>query len=154
MGVKWLELLKQIAPSVKRGGGLAGPRPRRPRSLLGVAVSPANLRDDEEIERGIDGIDGSARGSNDGLIVTVSAPAQTHRDRIIALASPASATSDLSFPVFRHQRGPDFLMGPISRPVPAGRIRRSHKYDTVLNMNTAKALGLNCRRRCSRALTR
>jgi putative ABC transport system substrate-binding protein len=124
--------------------------------LLGVDVSPVNVRDDDEIERGINGF---VRGSNDGLIVTLSAPAQIHRDHIIALAArhrlPAVyplrffVTSDglISYGpnqtdqyrqaagyVDRILRGEKPGNLPVQAPV---------KYETVLNMKTAKTLGLD-----------
>src|SRR5215470_5855368 len=73
MGVKWLELLKQIAPGVTRVAVLRDPTQGSGISLfaaiqavaplLKVEVNPINVRDDEEIERGINAF---ARGSNDG----------------------------------------------------------------------------------------
>ena len=51
---------------------------------LGVEVSPVNVRDAGEIERGVAAF---ARAPNGGLIVTASALAAMHRDLIIALAA-------------------------------------------------------------------
>jgi putative tryptophan/tyrosine transport system substrate-binding protein len=76
MGVKWLELLKQIAPVTRvavlrdptQGAGLslfAAIQAVAP--LLRVEVYPVGVRDDYEIERGINAF---VRGSNDGLVVT------------------------------------------------------------------------------------
>jgi len=88
MGVKWLELLKQIAP-VTRVAVLRDPTQGAGLSLfaailavaplLRVEVYPVGVRDDDEIERGINAF---ARGSNDGLVVTSSALAVVHRDRL------------------------------------------------------------------------
>jgi putative tryptophan/tyrosine transport system substrate-binding protein len=93
MGVKWLELLKQIAPVTRvavlrdptQGAGLslfAAIQAVAP--LLRVEVYPVGVRDDYEIERGINTF---ARGSNDCLVVTAGTVAILHRDRIIALAA-------------------------------------------------------------------
>src|SRR5262249_50190204 len=91
---KWLELLKQIAPSVTRaailrdasqGSGtsqLAAIATAAP--LLKVDVSPLNLRDAGEIERAVAAF---ARPSNGGLITTAAAAANTYRDQIIKLSA-------------------------------------------------------------------
>jgi putative ABC transport system substrate-binding protein len=49
-----------------------------------VELSPVNVRDAGEIERGVSDF---ARRPNGGLIVTASAPAAAHRELIIALAA-------------------------------------------------------------------
>jgi putative ABC transport system substrate-binding protein len=91
---KWLELLKQIAPSVTRAavirdaaisaglGLFAAVRSVAP--SVGVEVIPVNVRDAGEIERAIAAF---ARSSNDGLVVTSSPLAQLHRDLIVTLAA-------------------------------------------------------------------
>jgi len=91
---KWLELLKQIAPSVTRVAVLRNPDfPTGPGEFgviqalapsLRVEVNPVNVRDAGEIERGIASF---ARSSNGGFIVTGSALALLHRDLIITLAA-------------------------------------------------------------------
>jgi putative tryptophan/tyrosine transport system substrate-binding protein len=94
MGGKWLELLKQIAPSVTRaavlrdathGSGTSQFAAIQAVALsLRVEVNPVNMRDASEIERAVAAF---ARGSNGGLIVTAFAAAQLHRDLIITLAA-------------------------------------------------------------------
>jgi putative ABC transport system substrate-binding protein len=97
ISAKWLELLKEIAPSVKRVGVL------RDRALtlgtaqfaaiqamapsLGVEVTPIGVRDAGEIERGIEAL---ARMSNAGLVVSGSALTVVHRHLIVALAGGTS----------------------------------------------------------------
>ena len=91
---KWLELLKQIAPSVTRAAVLrdaANPAGiaqfaaiQAVASSLGVDVSPVNVRDAAEIERSVTAF---ARSSNGGLIVTGERLAIAHRDLIINLAA-------------------------------------------------------------------
>src|SRR5262249_33617272 len=91
---KWLELLKEIAPSVTRaailrdpaitaGIGQWGPIPTAAPSL-GLETSPLNVRDASEIERAVTAF---ARSPNGGLIVTGSALANIHRNLIITLAA-------------------------------------------------------------------
>jgi putative tryptophan/tyrosine transport system substrate-binding protein len=91
---KRLELLKQIAPGVTRVGVLWDPA--IPPGIgqfavlqcvapsFGVELSPVNVRDAAELERGIAGF---ARSSNSGLTVTASASAVVHRDLIVKLAA-------------------------------------------------------------------
>ena len=79
MSAKWLELLKQIAPGVTRAAVLRDPATtsgvgqfaaiQAVAPSLGVEVSPVNVRDAGEIERGVTAF---ARSSNGGLIVTAS----------------------------------------------------------------------------------
>ena len=94
IGAKWLELLKQIAPSVTRAavirdsgitagigqwGAIQSVAPS-----FGVELTPVGVRDAGEIERAITVF---ARSSNGGLIVTGSALAVSYRDLIIGLAA-------------------------------------------------------------------
>jgi putative ABC transport system substrate-binding protein len=165
MSGKWLELLKEIAPRVTRAAVLRDPAiasgigqfaaVQAVAPSLGVELSPVDARDAPEIERAVTAF---ARSSNGGLIVTASALATRHRDLIVALAArhrlPAIYTS-------RHfvtagglvSYGPDFvdqfrqaagyvdhiLKGEKPADLP---VQASTKYYTVLNLKTAKALGL------------
>jgi putative ABC transport system substrate-binding protein len=91
---KWLELLKQIAPSVARVAVIrTSDTPTGPAEFgiiqamalsLRVEVNPVNVRDIGEIERAIPTF---ARSGNGSLIVTGSALALFHRDRIVTLAA-------------------------------------------------------------------
>ena len=123
--------------------------------LLKVEVHPVGVRDDDEIERGINTF---VRGSNDGLIVAASTLAQIHRDRIIALAAKHRLPAVYPFRFFvtsdglisygpnqtvqyRHAAGyvDRILKGEKPADLP---VQAPVKYETVLNMKTAKALGL------------
>src|SRR6201982_748301 len=94
MSGKWLELLKQIAPSMTRAAGLRDPAiasgigqfgaVQAVAPSLGVELSPVDVRDAPEIERAVTSF---ARGSNGGLIVTGSAAAIVHRELIATLAA-------------------------------------------------------------------
>ena len=95
MGGKWLELLKQIVPSMTRvavlrdatqGGGtseFAVIQAMAP-SLRVELNNPVNVRDAGEIDRGLAAF---ARSSNGGLIVTAGPTTTIHRELIIALAA-------------------------------------------------------------------
>jgi len=92
---KWLELLKEIAPNLMRIAILRDPaiasgigqfaviQAMAPPSF-GVELSPIDVRDAGEIERGVAAF---ARRSNGGLIVTASTGAVAHRELIIMLAA-------------------------------------------------------------------
>src|SRR5947207_8890926 len=94
MSVKWLELLREIAPRVTRAavlrdsvttvgiGQLAAIQGVAP--SFGVELIPLVVRDAAEIEPAITAF---ARGSNGGLIITTGTLAQAHRDLIITLAA-------------------------------------------------------------------
>ena len=94
MSGKWLELLKEIAPSVTRAVVLRDPAiasgPGQFAAIqavaasLGVELRPVDVRDAGEIERAIAAF---ALDSNGGLIVTGSPSATFHRELIIALAA-------------------------------------------------------------------
>src|SRR5215467_8675715 len=91
---KWLEVLKQIAPGVKRVAVLRDPSIasgigqfgaiQSAAPSLGLEAIPVDARDDGEIERGIAAI---ARSPNGGVVVTAAPEASRHRDLIFALAA-------------------------------------------------------------------
>ena len=165
IAAKWLELLKQIAPGVTRAGVIRDPALaagigqfgaiQSVAPSLGLEISPVNVLNAGEIERAVAAF---ARSSNGGLIVTGSALAVVHRDLIIALA----ARHKLPAVYF----GRDFVAGgglisyganffdqylraagyvdrilkgekPADLPVQA-----PTKYELVINLKTAKAMGL------------
>jgi putative ABC transport system substrate-binding protein len=163
---KWLELLKQIAPGVTRVAVLGNTDTSTGPAQFGViqAVAPAlrvevssfNKRDASEIERAITAF---ARSSNGGLIVTAGGPLLLHRDLIITLAARHKLPTvyfDRSFVAAGGlvSYGPDrtdlyrraagyvdrILKGekPADMPVQA-----PTKYQLVINLKTAKALGLD-----------
>jgi putative ABC transport system substrate-binding protein len=162
---KWLELLKQIAPSVTRVAVLRNSdTPTGPAEFgiiqamaqsLRVDVNPINIRDAGEIERGIDTF---AHSTNGGLIVMGSALAALHRDLIITLAArhklPAvyflrefvaaggliSYGSNTVEPSRRAAAYVDrILKGEKPGEIP---VQAPTKYDMVINLKTANALGL------------
>jgi putative tryptophan/tyrosine transport system substrate-binding protein len=163
---KWLELLKEIAPRVTRAAVLRDPDMAAGSGQLGaiqsvapsfgVELSPVNVRDAPEIERAVAAF---ARGSNGGLIVSASGLAIVHRDLIITLAArhrlPAvyfaryfvtgggliSYGSDNIDP---HRRAAGYvdriLKGERPTDLP---VQAPTKYELVINLKTAKALGLD-----------
>ena len=94
LSAKWLELLKEVAPSTKRAAILRDPALaagigqfgaiQSMAPSLGIELTPISVRDPTEIEGGIAEF---ARIGNGGLIVTGSALSQTHRHLIVSLAA-------------------------------------------------------------------
>ena len=92
---KWLELLKEIAPTVTRVAVLREPglttavaqfaALQAVAPALRVELVPLNVRDADEIERSVAGFTQSSR---DGLVVTSSPLAAIHRKVIVALGLP------------------------------------------------------------------
>jgi putative tryptophan/tyrosine transport system substrate-binding protein len=122
---------------------------------VGVEVSPVNIRDAGEIERAVAAF---ARSPNGGLIVTGSALAQRHRNLIITLAArhklPAvyferffvtgggliSYGPDL---VDQYRRAAGYVDRILRGEKPADLpVQAPTKYETVINLKTANALGL------------
>jgi len=162
---KWLELLKQIAPDVKRVAVLRDPAIasgigqfgaiQSAAPSLGLETSAVNVRDAGEIERNITAF---ARSSNGGLIVTAAPRALLHRDLIIALAAryrlPAVYTSRnyvargglISYgpdipDQFRRAGGyvNRILKGEKPADLP---VQAPNKYELIINLKTAEALDL------------
>jgi putative ABC transport system substrate-binding protein len=162
---KWLELLKQIAPSVTRVAVLRDSNiPTGPGQFgviqalalsLRVEVNPVNVRDVGEIERAIATF---ARSANGGLIMTASPLTQVHRDLIVAVAAqqklPAvywqrnfvTAGGLISYgsSYLDHCRRAAAYVDRILRgEKPADLpVQTPNKYELVINLKTAKALGL------------
>jgi putative tryptophan/tyrosine transport system substrate-binding protein len=163
---KWLELLKEIAPRVMRAAVLrdsANPAGiaqfgaiQAGAQSLGVALRPVDIRDAGEIERSIASF---ARAANGGLIVTPGASVSAHHDLIVMLAAryklPAVYSSrpmviggglicygpDIA-DQFRQAAGyvDRILKGEKPADLP---VQAPTKYELVINMKTARALGLD-----------
>jgi putative ABC transport system substrate-binding protein len=163
---KWLELLKQIAPGVTRAAVLRDATQgssitqfgviQAVAPLLGVEVSPLNMDTAGEIERAVAAF---ARSPNGGLIVTGTVAATLHRNLIITLASRHKLPA-VYFDRFLVadggliSYGPDYVdqyrraAGYVDRILKGEKpadlpVQAPTKYDLVLNMKTAKALGLD-----------
>jgi putative tryptophan/tyrosine transport system substrate-binding protein len=166
MGGKWLELLKQIAPGVRRMAVLRDPTQGSGTSqfgaiqavapLLRVEVNPVNMSDAGEIERGIAAF---ARSPNGGLIVTSGTPATLLRELITELAAkhklPAvyydrlfvAAGGLISYGpdrIEQYRQAAGYVDRILKGEKPANLpVQAPTKYETVLNLKTAKALGLD-----------
>jgi len=165
ISAKWLDLLKELEPRLKRvallrdaanpsGTGLFGAL-QSAASPLGIEATPIGLRDAGEIERGIGAF---ARGANGGLIVTPNSGSLVHREQIIALAAKHRLPAVYPFAYFVSDGGlaaygPDpidqyrqaagyvdrILRGEKPADLP---VQNPVKFNFLINMKTARALGL------------
>ena len=165
MSGKWLELLKEIAPRVTSAALLRDPATPQGTGQfgaiqsvapsLGLEVNPVDVRDAGEIERAVAAF---ARRSNCGLIVTGSSSAFVHRDLIITLAAryklPAvyfirefvTSGGLISYgpdPIDPVRRAASYVDRILKGEKPADMpVQATTKYELVINLKTAKALGL------------
>ena len=165
MSGKWLELLKEIAPRVTRAAVLRDPASapgigqfaaiQAVAPSLGVELSPVDVRDAGEIERAVTAF---ARSPNGGLIVTASPSAAVHRELIITLAARHKLPAVYPFRYFVTgggliSYGPDIVdqyrraAGYVDRILKGEKpadlpVQAPTKYELVINLKTAKALGL------------
>jgi putative ABC transport system substrate-binding protein len=165
ISAKWLDLLKQIVPGVTRVAVIRDPAIsagtgqfgaiQAVAPLLGVEVSPVNVRDAGEIERAVTAF---ARAPNSGLIVTGSALAVVHRNLIVTLAArhklPAvyferffvTGGGLISYGpsiVDQYRRAAAYVDRILKGAKPADLpVQAPTKYELVINLKTAKALGL------------
>lgn len=162
---KWLELLKEIAPTVTRVAVLrnaatpSGPAQfgviQSVAASLRVDVVPVNMREAGDIERALVTL---ARAPNGGVIVTSGAGVQFHRDLIVALSSQHKLPVVYYEGAFVRRGGllsygPDLVhqyrlaAGYVDRILKGEQltdlpVQLPTKYELVINLKTAKALGL------------
>jgi putative tryptophan/tyrosine transport system substrate-binding protein len=165
ISAKWLELLKEVSPGLKRvavirdpvlavGAGQYGAIQSVAPSF-GIELRPINLREAAEIERAVAALATSANG---GIIVTASPYAIVHRELIIKLAARHKV------PAIYYERffvgdgglmsyGPDSIdqfrqaAGYVDRILKGEKpselaVQAPTKNELLINLKTAKALGL------------
>ena len=165
MGGKWLELLKEIGPHLTRAAVLRDPAVASGLGLFGAAqavapslqmeLTPVDVRDAGEIERGVTAF---ARSSTGGLIVTGSAAASVHRSLIIDLA--ARYRLPTIFPgrvwvtdgglvsygpdqIDPYRRAAEYVDRVLKGEKPSDLpVQAPTKFDLVINLKAAKALGM------------
>ena len=166
MGAKWLELLKQISPSVSRAAIIRDPTitagigqwgaVQAVAPSLGIDIIPVNIHESGEVERTLAGLAASTRG---GVIVTGSALAVLNRELIVTLAArhklPAvyyerlfvmagglvSYGADL---VEQYRQAAGYVDRILKGDKPADLpVHAPTRYELVINLKTAKELGLD-----------
>jgi putative tryptophan/tyrosine transport system substrate-binding protein len=165
ISAKWLELLKELVPDMRRTAILRDPTITAGIGMwsaiqavapsLGVELRPIDVRNASEIERAVADF---ARNPNAGMILTGSGLAVIHRDLIIALAARHK------LPTIYYERffsssgglisyGPDYIdqyrraAGYVDRILKGEKpadlpVQAPTKYELTINLKTAKALGL------------
>src|SRR5688500_10218840 len=165
IAAKWLELLKEVAPRVKRVGVIRDSATtagvgqwsaiQTVAPNFGLEATPINLSNAPELERAVAAF---ARSSNGGLIITSSGLAITHRDAIVALAAkhrlPAlyysrAFVSAGGLLAYGSDRAEQFYRaaGYVDRILKGERpgdlpVQAPTKYELAINAKTARALGL------------
>jgi ABC-type uncharacterized transport system substrate-binding protein len=163
---KWLELLKDIAPGTTHAAVLRDPfdppglgqwaAMQSVASVFAIELRVVNVRDERAIESGIKRI---AEFPKAGLLITASAPANVHRDLILQLADQHRLPAVYPYRYFvaagglacygpdtiGQYRGAAGYVDRILRGEKPGNlpVQAPTKYDLVLNLKTAKALGLD-----------
>jgi putative ABC transport system substrate-binding protein len=166
MAGKWLELLKEIAPGITRAAVLRDTTIGTGTSMfaaisaaaptLRVEVTPINMRDAGEIERGIAAF---ARTSNGGLIVVGGAASLMHRNLLIRLAARYKLPGVFSSRLFvaagglasyaanffdQYRKAAGYVDRILKGEKPADLpVQAPTKFELVVNLKTAKALNLS-----------
>jgi len=162
---KWLGLLKQIAPQVTRAAVIRDPliptgtgqfaAIQASAAASGVELTPIGVRNSDEIERDVTAF---ARRPNGGLIETANTLANIRRELIITLAARHKLPAVYPFryyvaggglisygpdPIDPYRRAAGYIDRILQGEKPADLpVQAPTKYETVINLKTAKALGL------------
>jgi putative tryptophan/tyrosine transport system substrate-binding protein len=165
LAAKWLELLKEIAPGVKRAAvlrdatvasGIGQFAAIQAAGSVGMELSAIDLRDAGEIERAIADF---AQRPNGGLIVTASQFGTNHPGPLVSLAARHKLPAVYPFRYFasagglisygcdqldEYHRAADYVDRILKGEKPADLpVQAPTKYETVINLKTARALGLD-----------
>jgi putative ABC transport system substrate-binding protein len=163
---KWLELLRKIDPQVKRVAVLRDPfdpagigqwgAMQSAASAMSIELSLINVRDPGAIERGIAKLGGVA---NTAIVVTASAPAAVHRNRITQLALQHRILAIYPYAYFgrvggliaygpetidQYKRAAGYVDRIFKGEKPADLpVQAPTRYQLVVNLQSAKAIGVN-----------
>jgi putative ABC transport system substrate-binding protein len=166
MGTKWLELLRELAPSITRVGVMQFARSptwsgqlravEAAAEAVGTQIVPAGVEGAADIERTMAEV---ARGPNGGLIVMPDTLTLMHRELIVALARQYQLPAVYPFRYFPESGGllsygidlvdvwrrAAIYVDRVLKGVKAGDlpVQQPTKYELVINLKTAKALGLD-----------
>lgn len=162
---KWLAMLKEIAPNLTRAAFLANPKTtpydyflreaETAAPSLEVAVMRSPIETTVDIERSIESL---ARAPHSGLVVPPDTTTLFHRDLIIALAAQHRLPAVYAFSsivvagglmsysvdyVESSRQAASYVDRILRGENPAGLpVQAPTKYETLVNLKTAKALGL------------
>jgi putative ABC transport system substrate-binding protein len=165
MGGKWLDILKEVAPSTNAvaiilssaspAGGAIWRAAEAVAPVLGVRLTMSQVRDGTEIERAVQDF---AQQSNGGLVVLADPVTNVHRKLIISLAAQYRLPAVYAYryyvtdgglisygidPADPYRQAASYihriLMGEKPADMP---VQQPTKFELVINMKTAKALGL------------
>jgi putative tryptophan/tyrosine transport system substrate-binding protein len=162
---KWLELLKQIGPAITRAAVLRDPFDpagigqwaalQSVAPVFGIELRVVNVRDPEAIESGLAKMSGA---SNEGLLVTASAPANVHRTLILNHAVRNRLPAVYPFRFFvaaggligygpetidQYRRAAGYVNRILRGANPADLpVQAPTKYELIINLKTSKAMGL------------
>jgi putative ABC transport system substrate-binding protein len=155
---KWLAMLKEIAPNLARVALLANPKgtayeyflrnATAAASSLGIEIISSSVDNVADIEQSISSL---ARQDNGGLLCPPETFITAHRDLVIALAAKHRLPAVYAWRYFVTDGGLDvyqqsasyidrILRGANPADLP---VQTPTKYETALNLKTAKALGLS-----------
>jgi putative ABC transport system substrate-binding protein len=166
LGQKWMGILKEIAPAVRRVAFVHVPEitanvafmraGEASGAALGISVSGAGVRNEADLERVLTNF---AQEPDGGLIVTPSPLTATRREVIVELAARCRLPAVYPFRFYAESGGlisygtdqtelvreaasyvDRILRGASAGDLP---VQLPTKYQLVINMRTARALGLN-----------
>jgi putative ABC transport system substrate-binding protein len=166
LAAKWLELIKEMIPALERVAVLRNADTPTGPAQFGIiqAVSPylkvdvtaLNISNADDFEPAINSF---ARGPNNGLIVTASALAQTHRRQLLEVVARHKLPAIYEQGIFvadgglmsfapnlidQFRRAADYVDRILKGEKPADLpVQAPTKYELAINLKTAKALGLN-----------
>jgi putative ABC transport system substrate-binding protein len=167
ISAKWLELLRELSPGVKRVAVVRDPVPASgigqfaaiqtlASSSSGLELTAIDPRDPAELKRALAAF-ASERG-NSGMIVTASQPAATHRDLIASLALQYRLPAVFAFRYYLANGGlasygpnnidiyvgaADYVDRVLKGEKPADLpVQAPSRYELVINLRSAKAMGL------------
>jgi putative tryptophan/tyrosine transport system substrate-binding protein len=162
---KWLAMLKEIAPRLARAALIANPKStpfdyfghaaEAKASSLAVEVVPSPVENAADIERVIDSF---ARVPNSGLVLLPDSTSTLHRDLVVALAARHRLPAVYAFRYFvaagglmsygtdsvdQNRQAASYVDRILRGAKPADLpVQAPTKYETVINLKTARALGL------------
>ena len=161
---KWLELLREVAPQIKRVAMLREPGPaavgqwaamQAVAHSLKIETKPIDIRESADIEREVSAF---AQSQNSGMITAVSAAALNNKDLIIKLATQYRLPVVYSYRVFvtsgglmsyatdiigQYKRAAGYVARVLKGEKPADLpVQDPTKYELVINLKSAKASGI------------